>query len=122
VTFGGGFTRTCPLTAREWGRTAALGALALPAGLVMRVMPQPFQDDGDEGGGGGGGRCFEEEGGGAVTAAEAATAVAAAAAKVTAVAASGHAARKDAWGWASAFALAAAPAWVLVAVLVAATR
>ena len=45
VTFGGGFTKSCPLTLREWGTTTLLGACALPAGVLMRFMPKPFDDD-----------------------------------------------------------------------------
>lgn len=41
VTFGGGFTRTCPLTADEWMITTGLGALSLPVGVIMRLLPVP---------------------------------------------------------------------------------
>jgi hypothetical protein len=48
VTYGGGFARTCPLTGREWAATTLLGALSLPAGVLMRFMPKPFDDDDEE--------------------------------------------------------------------------
>ena len=50
VTFGGGFTRTCPLSPREWVLTTLIGFLSLPVGVLMRYMPAPG-GDGSEGGG-----------------------------------------------------------------------
>ena len=48
VTFGGGFTKTCPLSAREWMLTTAIGALSLPIGVIMRFMPVPWEDDSEK--------------------------------------------------------------------------
>jgi len=57
VTFGGDFTRTCPLTSREWATTTLLGAVSLPVGVLMRFMPKPFDSEEDENGGGASGSC-----------------------------------------------------------------
>jgi hypothetical protein len=81
VTFGGGFTRTCPLTAGEWLRSTGLGILALPAGILMRAMPAPFQDDDGNGGIGNGG-ASDVQASALATPSSAAHAVSVAAAKV----------------------------------------
>ncbi len=39
VEYGGDFTQTFPLTFEEWRITAALGAVSLPVGFIMRHIP-----------------------------------------------------------------------------------
>lgn len=39
VEHGGEFTRTVPLTRLEWTKTILLGALSLPLGAFMRMLP-----------------------------------------------------------------------------------
>ncbi|CAM9787257.1 unnamed protein product, partial [Discosporangium mesarthrocarpum] len=39
VDFGGDFTKTTGLNSTEWIITAALGAIALPLGVLMRFIP-----------------------------------------------------------------------------------
>lgn len=39
IEFGGEFTQTYPLTFEEWRITAALGAVSIPLGFVMRQIP-----------------------------------------------------------------------------------
>ncbi|CAM9381353.1 unnamed protein product [Chrysoparadoxa australica] len=39
IEFGGDFTRTTSLTAKEWVVTAALGFIAIPLGVAMRFIP-----------------------------------------------------------------------------------
>ncbi len=39
VQYGGKFTKTEALTGEEWFATVVIGALSLPIGLVMRVIP-----------------------------------------------------------------------------------
>lgn len=50
VTYGGGFTKTCPLSVREWVITTTIGALSLPIGVLMRFMPSPDDVDDNPGG------------------------------------------------------------------------
>ena len=46
VTFGGSFTKTCPLSLGEWLITVGLGALSLPVGVLMRLMPHEYLGSG----------------------------------------------------------------------------
>ena len=39
VEFGGDFTQTMPLTFAEWRSTVGLGAMSLPIGFIMRLIP-----------------------------------------------------------------------------------
>lgn len=39
IEFGADFTKTAPLSVREWLISAALGAIALPLGALMRFIP-----------------------------------------------------------------------------------
>jgi calcium-translocating P-type ATPase len=39
VEFGGDFTQTMPLTLNEWRSTVGLGAMSLPIGFIMRLVP-----------------------------------------------------------------------------------
>ena len=39
VEYGGDFTQTTPLTMEEWKITVGLGAISLPMGFIMRVIP-----------------------------------------------------------------------------------
>lgn len=48
VTFGGSFTQTVPLSARQWLCTVTLGACSLPVGVLMRFLPAPLDDEDDE--------------------------------------------------------------------------
>lgn len=39
VEFGGEFTQTVPLTAEEWKITFLMGAMSIPVGFIMRLIP-----------------------------------------------------------------------------------
>ena len=39
VEYGGDFTQTTPLTWEEWKITVGLGAISLPMGFIMRIIP-----------------------------------------------------------------------------------
>ena len=39
VEHGGDFTQTVPLTLEEWKITVGLGAISLPMGFIMRLIP-----------------------------------------------------------------------------------
>lgn len=39
VEYGGDFTQTAPLTLEEWKVTSMLGAISIPVGFIMRLVP-----------------------------------------------------------------------------------
>ena len=45
VTFGGDFVRTVPLSHEQWGKCILLGALSLPVGGLMRIIPVRENDN-----------------------------------------------------------------------------